>query len=168
MGADPPQILDTGAAEGDVADCLRRAIGLPTPPPPCGPVAWWAIDWLDAVLEAVCREPVAALDVGARVPPAPAARARSRPTARRPSSSSSPGRAPGSTGRASGSTWAPRAAPRCPIGPELAAWMDDGMFARWLLGLRPDPVDVVVDLVDLLPPAVTRGVVEALQAWRCW
>ena len=31
-------VLDTGAAEGDVADCLRRAIGLPTPAPPCGPV----------------------------------------------------------------------------------------------------------------------------------
>ena len=57
VGADPPNVLDTGAAEGDVADCLRRAIGLPTPPPPCGPVAWWAVDWLDATLEAVCREP---------------------------------------------------------------------------------------------------------------
>jgi hypothetical protein len=46
--------------------------------------------------------------------------------------------------------------------------MDDGMFARWLLGSRPEPVDVVVDLVDLLPPPLTRGVVEALQAWGCW
>jgi hypothetical protein len=58
--------------------------------------------------------------------------------------------------------------PPCPVGPDVAAWMDDGMFARWLLGSRPDPVDVVVDLVDLLPPPLTRGVVEALQAWGCW
>ena len=105
---------------------------------------------------------------GRTCPACTRARARSRPTARRPSSSSSPGRAPGSTGPASGSTWAPRAAPGARSGPSWPpGWTTGcspgGSSARW-----PDPVDVVVDLVDLLPPAVTRGVVEALQAWRCW
>ena len=167
VGADPPQILDTGAADGDVADCLRRAIGLPTPPPPCGPVAWWAIDWLDAVLEAVCREPsrrwtwahVSRLHPrsGPLPPDSPAALIE---LVAREGAGLDWSDIRLRVGAAGGS--------RCPIGPELAAWMDDGMFARWLLGSRPDPVDVVVDLVDLLPPAVTRGVVEALQAWRCW
>ena len=169
VGADPPQVLDTGAAEGDVADCLRRALGLPTPPPPCGRSAWWAVDWLDAVLDARLPGAVAAPGRGPGRPRCTRCRARSRPTARRRSSRTSARDGAGldwsahpapSVGAGSG--------PRCPIGPELAAWMDDGMFARWLLGSRPDPVDVVVDLVDLLPPAVTRGVVEALQAWRCW
>ena len=168
VGADPPNILDTGAAEGDVADCLRRAIGLPTPPPPCGPVAWWAVDWLDAMLEAVCRDPARPWTWArvSRLHPLLGSAPARQP--RGPRSSSWPGRAPGCDWSSVRSHVGAEGGSRCPIGPELAAWMDDGMFARWLLGSRPDPVDVVVDLVDLLPPSVTRGVVEALQAWRCW
>ena len=101
VGADPPQVLDTGAAEGDVADCLRRALGLPTPPPPCGPVAWWAVDWLDAVLDAVCRDPARRVDLGARcrrlhplLGSAPARQPRGADRAGRP------GAARASTGRA--------------------------------------------------------------------
>jgi hypothetical protein len=171
VGTDPPQVVDTGAAEGDVADCLRRALGLPTAPPPGPPIVWWAVDWLDAVLDHVCREPGRAWTWGhvAALHPLSGPLPPDRPSALVEHVSR----------RAAGIEWAAvrRAAavgggrepvPGGPIGPELAAWMDDGMFARWLLGSRPDPVDVVVDLVDLLPAPVTRGVVEALQAWRCW
>ena len=133
-----------------MADCLRRAIGLPTPPPPCGPVAWWAVDWLDATLEAVCRDPARPW-TWARVSGCTRARVRSRPTARGPRSSSWPGQGAGLDWSSIRRHVGAEGGARCPIGPELAAWMDDGMFARWLLGSRPDPVDVVVDLVDLLP-----------------
>jgi hypothetical protein len=167
VGSDPPQVLETGVAEGDVADCLRRALGLPTPAAPCSPLTWWAIEWLDAVLDAVCGDPgrawtwdhVSALHrcSGPLPPDRPAAlveqvaeagAALDWPAVRRRAAAGEE--------------------PHCPIGPQVAGWMDDGMFARWLVGSLPEPVDVVIDLVDLLPAPVTRGVVEALQAWGCW
>jgi hypothetical protein len=172
LGDEPPRVMDAGAAEGDVADCLRRALGLPTAPPTHPPVVWWALDWLDAVMEEVCREPdrrwtwgrVAKLHplAGLLPPDSPSALVEHVAV------------------QSAGIDWtavrldvAVEAGPddrrgRFPIDPELAAWMDDGMFARWLLGSRPDPVEVVVDLIDLLPPKIVRGMVEALQAWACW
>jgi hypothetical protein len=171
IGADPPEVLETRTAEGDVADCLRRALGLPTAPPPHPPLVWWAVDWLDAVLDHVCRDPRrrwswAAISrlhplSGPLPPDSPSALvARVREAAE--------GLDWSALRLAAATDLPPGSGPRHPVAPEVAAWMDDGMFARWLLGSRPDPVDVVVDLVDLLPPAVTRGVVEALQAWGCW
>jgi hypothetical protein len=170
VGTDPPVVVDTVAADGDVADCVRRALDLPTPPPPHPPIVWWAIDWLDALLDQACREPgrrwnwshVSALHpLAGLLPPDSPASLVAHVVERSEGLDWSDLRlAAADTALADG--------PPCPIGPDLAAWMDDGMFARWLLGSRPEPVDVVVDLVDLLPPPLTRGVVEALQAWGCW
>jgi hypothetical protein len=159
--------IDGRAADGDVADCLRRALGLPTPPPAVPPRVWWAVEWLDAVLEAVCADParrwawahVARLHPRAGVLPPDRPAALVELVAR--DAASLDWAALRADAAAGGSS-------SCPIGPELAAWMDDGMFARWLIGSRPDPVEVVADLVELLAPPVVRGVVEALQAWGCW
>jgi hypothetical protein len=171
LGADPPQVVDTVAADGDVADCIRRALELPTPPPPHPPVVWWAVDWLDALLDHACRDPGRRWTWG-------------HVSALHPLAGPLPPDSPSSliaevAGRGEGLDWSglrlaaadaalDAAGPPCPIGPDIAAWMDDGMFARWLLGSRPEPVEVVADLVDLLPRRLTRGIVEALQAWGCW
>jgi hypothetical protein len=171
IGTDPPVVVDTVAADGDVADCVRRALDLPTPPPPHPPIVWWAIDWLDALLDRACREPsrrwtwndVSALHPLAGSPPPDSPRSLIELVVER-----SEGLAWSGLRLATADAGLATDGPPCPIGPDLAAWMDDGMFARWLLGSRPEPVDVVVDLVDLLAPPLTRSVVEALQAWGCW
>lgn len=37
-------------------------------------------------------------------------------------------------------------------------WMDTGMFSRWVLGLWPDPCDLVATLIDLVEPSVVAAV----------
>ncbi|MBV9950878.1 MAG: hypothetical protein JO291_02925, partial [Acidimicrobiia bacterium] len=150
IGTDPPPVVDTVAADGDVADCVRRALDLPTPPPPHPPVVWWAIDWLDALLDHACRDPsrrwtwrdVAALHplAGSHPPDSPSSLVATV-------GERSEGLAWSGLRLAAADAALAAEGPPCPIGPDLAAWMDDGMFARWLLGSRPEPVDVVVDLV---------------------
>jgi hypothetical protein len=166
-----PHVVDTVAAEGDVADCTRRALGLPTAPPPHPPVVWWAVDWLDALLDHACQDPgrrwtwgqVSALHpLAGHLPPDSPAELISVVADR------SVGLDWSGLRMAAADETLVGHGPTCPIGPDLAGWMDDGMFARWLLASRPEPIEVVVDLVDLLPPKLTRGVVEALQAWGCW
>jgi hypothetical protein len=44
-----------------------------------------------------------------------------------------------------------------PVASRIAAWMDDGMFARWLLGAFPPMPDLLATCDDLLPrPIVAR------------
>ena len=167
VGADPPNILDTGAAEGDVADCLRRAIGLPTPPPPCGPVAWWAVDWLDATLEAVCRDParpwtwarVSRLHPCSGPLPPDSPEALIELVAREGA---------GATGRASGATSEPRAARAAPSVPSWRPGWTTGCSpgGSW----APDPTRSRWWSISstCCPRRSPEGVVEALQAWRCW
>ena len=42
-----------GASQGRVVDVCRRALGLPTDPPPFGTAVWHALQWVDRVLTAV-------------------------------------------------------------------------------------------------------------------
>jgi hypothetical protein len=49
--------------------------------------------------------------------------------------------------------------------PEHAAWMDDGMFARWVLGLHP-PIDELLDIVDQRSSSeISRRVRSTLRSW---
>ncbi len=172
IGADPPKVVESRAADGDIADCLRRALELPTPPPTHPPPVWCAYAWLDAVLERAVHDPHSLRSWGqvAKLHPLSGLLPPDRPSSLVALVDET----------ADGIGWsAIRVAAALgeavlghthdlPISAELAEWMDDGMFARWLVALYPDPIDVVADLVDLLPPPVTRGIVEALEAWGCW
>lgn len=53
-----------------------------------------------------------------------------------------------------------------PISKNTAAWMDDGMYARWCLGYFPDLVNLRADLEFLAPPIVVAHVDIALAAAR--
>lgn len=53
--ADDPAIqhgLDSETPGGEQIDLLRRALGVPTDPPPCDADVYWAIQWLGRVLNA--------------------------------------------------------------------------------------------------------------------
>lgn len=44
LGGEPPS--------GEQVDLLRRVLGLPTDPPPCGSSTYWSIEWLSALIAA--------------------------------------------------------------------------------------------------------------------
>jgi hypothetical protein len=48
---------------------------------------------------------------------------------------------------------------------EVAAWMDEGCFARWTLGRNPEVPDLLAALRSLLPPEAVAPVATALDRW---
>jgi hypothetical protein len=44
------------------------------------------------------------------------------------------------------------------VDPELAAWLDDGAFARWSLGAYPELDDLRLAVAELLPLSVALAV----------
>ncbi len=155
-----------GRPDGVLADACRRALGLPTAPPPWSSLMLWTQTWLDRIVEAEAPE---------RTPGRPACRGRPSPASTRPST----GRGDpvalaldavgAGRGLALGAACGP--SPRWPTcraparRPAVAQWMDDGMWARWLIeppALRPTSCSrppgpllspVVADAVDLVVTA---------------
>jgi hypothetical protein len=134
---DPP--IDPGACgEGLIPDCLRRALGLPTAPPAIAVAELWATRWLGEIVaagEAGCRR-VGWAEAAALHPVAEVL---------------APGRTithddliPAASALQTTVGWADVRA-RVAAGhwsapdlsPDVAAWMDDGMFSRWVLGGSP-------------------------------
>ncbi len=157
--------LDDGSvsdepAQGTVSDALHRCLGLPTAPPPASSAELFAVLWLEALLAA------------------PRGISWADATALHPSSAwlASLGRRAGSddlatAGRALADKldWpalrvaAAGQSHHILVAPDLARWMDDGMFARWVLGRhRPVPV-LVEELESTLAPAFYRRVRRTLQ-----
>lgn len=133
-GADPVRTSSPPGVPGPVGrvvDALRRTLDLPTPPPDTG-TGWVAAQvWLH-------RVHALALD-GGRVdvalveslrPPVPASWTAVREQ------------------RAAGA-WV-----ELDVTPELATWMDDGMFSRWCGVSFPEPVEVLAALAELVPASV--------------
>jgi hypothetical protein len=156
---------DYPPSEGRLLDCLRRCLELPTPPPPAGPGVLQAVAWSAAVLEAgrqssrplrwseVTRlHPVARLVAGELDTDCSAA-------------------LPALT-RLAGATWSwadlRRQAQESDglggVDPELAAWMDDGMFARWVLSVLPSPDEMLVTVRPYLVPSAARRMAHAIRA----
>jgi hypothetical protein len=48
------------------------------------------------------------------------------------------------------------------LAPSIAGWMDDGFFARWVLGAYPPLATVAFELRDLLGPPLGPQLMEAL------
>jgi hypothetical protein len=157
---------DEPPAEGRMLDCLRRCFELPTPPPPVGPARLQIIAWLAAILEQAktARRPLSWSEVS-----------RLHPVARvlgsdlgSPSSELMPGLM-----RMAGSAWSWEALRLQAqhesglediVDPELAGWMDEGMFARWVLSDLPSPDELLAALRPQLAPSAARHLTHAVHA----
>ena len=141
--ASPKGTLSGSAPEGGrILDCLKRCLGLPTPPEPGGLRVLVDTIWIAAVIEAARESPetLVSWDLVEGLHPA----------ANRPHLAC----------QGAGPTWedirlatADGAWREGPVAAELAGWMDEGMFARSVLERLPD----VADLVAAASTSVTPG-----------
>jgi hypothetical protein len=151
---------------GTVSDALRRCLRLATPPPPVGSSELFGALWLSAIANAGSQPGLSWHQV-ANLHPAlqHLASCGQRP---RPEELVARGRALHRT-----LTWEElrlRAAAGLDDGVaipgDLAAWMDDGMFARWVLaGLPPLPL-LLHRCAQLVDRDVLRRIRRTLRAWN--
>lgn len=151
--------LDREEITGEQVDLLRLALGLATPPPPCGTDVFWTIEWLSAVLG---TEPSTWSDV-ARSHPALALLAHDGP----PPDPDAIVDAAGAFVRVC--TWRRLremvVAGRFDV-PELAAddarWLDEGAFARFVLTRCPPLSMLRRHAIQVLPAALGRRLESTL------
>ena len=154
------EVLAGEAPSGEQVDLLRRVLGLPTDPPPCEPSTYWSIEWLSALVggdhevatlaDAVALHPVTrllrrgtALDAADTVDVL---------TAFHRVLSWERMRELAGIGRFSVPD----------LGPDDAAWLDDGSFARFVLNRCP-PLHLLKARLDAhLPDDVVDGVLDLL------
>jgi hypothetical protein len=156
-------------ASGRIDDALRRYLGLATAPPPASTQRLWALQWLDAVVAAAgdsagrpctastvigMHPAVAAFDLDPATLDADGLAAAADRLAR------ARGWEPLRRACAAG-LWAHPA-----VDPADARWLDDGAFARWLLGWWPELDDLRDAAASLLSPRVGAVVDAALAALR--
>jgi hypothetical protein len=158
-----------GHATGTIPETCRRVMGLATDPPPTTTEVLWSTIWVDRILERWSQpdrrrdlrsfaqlailhpalQPPAPLDLHARSDPSALARV--------------------ARARASAISWSdlraadePLPLPGGPLAPPIARWMDDGFFARWVLGAYPPLATTALEVRDLLGPTLGRELMEAL------
>jgi hypothetical protein len=176
-----------GPPEGVVADACRRALGLPTAPPPPDTIELWMLIWLDRLVDAVAVlgraephvtwEAIVALHPAAPGQPA-GVEPRTAPWAAPLDESSAAPVALAEATSQLAEAWPwdlLRADPEVvdtagpPLPPDIARWMDDGMFARWVLAELSELDDLASAVEVLLPPAhaaaVARTVIAAGLPW---
>ena len=164
--------LPDDTALGRVPDACRRVLGLGTPPPTVPIDEFWTIWWLERVLTAGLDRPgelswaqVVTLHPGVTaslsVPP--------------PDPSPTPGSdARLDAGRAEAGEigWerfrqllAGQPDTALQVRPEIAAWMDDGMFSREVLGALPSLGRLLDELEPLVPAGVRHDIERTLRRW---
>jgi hypothetical protein len=150
---------------GTVSDALRRCLGLATPAPPVASGELFAARWLQAIAasdrrltwsEAALLHPAMQLRAATGFRPQPEELVHTgRSLARTLSWGELRLRA--AAGQVDDGVSVP---------PDLAAWMDDGMFARWVLaGLPPFP-PLLRRCARVLAPEVLRRLRRALRGWN--
>jgi hypothetical protein len=159
--------LDTPPTEGRLLDCLRRCFELPTPPPPAGAARVQLVVWLLTVHDTIRRtgrqltwREVAELH--------PVAALRADPALRHAGPAVIP-----ELIRIAGQTWSwddlRQGAVRGAWGddivtPALAAWMDEGMFARWILSELPAPEELVNQVRPHVSPSTARRLAHVVRS----
>ena len=169
--------MATSPDEGRIPDTVRRVLDRPTAPPPAGPARLVAALWAGAVMQRMD----ARRRRGSGRPLAWAAAVACHPLRELTPAASSPRWASGEVSAAldASVSWerlrtltvAGRGSDEwCP--PALAAWMDEGMFARHVLdGLLPDHALLGAVTPDLTPRALAGfaaaiGVSPVSDRWR--
>jgi hypothetical protein len=159
-----------GSPEGVVTDACRRCLGLATGPPPATTALLWTLTWLDRLVDAAggattSRRPASWADVArlhpaaSSPPPGPEADVGPEPGALAAATVALAEAWPWSRLRADPSLVdVPGALPE----PHVIRWMDDGMWARWLLSTFPTIDDLVAAVWGLLPDRVASAVVEVV------
>jgi hypothetical protein len=157
-------------AQGTIPDLCRRVLGVPTDPAPRSTAALWTVAWFDAIL-AASGDTSRRAGVGASW----ARLAALHPAVGTSAEGGVTPEALATLARAHAAAWPwarlraePHAAPWPdePLPQHLTTWMDDGFFARWLLGGFPSVAELVHDvsgLVDAdLRPMLLRTAVDLL------
>ena len=149
--------------EGKLLDVLRRCLGLPTPPPASPMGLLHSITWMQLIDKVMGDEDgrltwhgVLALHPVVMVAPdlgAPEAIIRSQ---------------------AQGQSWdrlrkavADDRSEGWGLPPDLAAWMDEGMFARWTLGFFPSVDEMLERVRPRLVPAAARKLAHLVHEVSC-
>jgi hypothetical protein len=151
---------------GMVSDAMHRCLGLATPAPPVASGELFAAMWLTSVASAGRR-----LTWNEAVMLHPAMQVLARSGGRRPQVEEL---VSGGRSLARAMPWGElrlRAASGVSDGgigvsPDLAAWMDDGMFARWVLGGLPPFTPLLRRCASVLAPEVLRRLRRTLRAWN--
>jgi hypothetical protein len=146
-----------GPAAGTIPDVARRVLGLPTEAAPRSTAPLWTALWLHRVLQHddLCSWPrLAGLHPALSADPegpadlVTAARSHARAT-------------PWSAAR---SATPPVPLPGGPLPRRVAAWMDDGFFARWSLGAFPPLAELARDAAAQLAPPLRAHVLAVALA----
>jgi hypothetical protein len=142
------ELLVTDAGAGMVPDSLRRALRVPTAPPGGSVVPYAALLLLTAVVEARRRydKPL------------------SRSALRDLLHAVEPAVAGGGWPALRGAVARGRLR-HAVITPDVARWMDDGIFQRWLHGDLAGYRDVAAEAKTALSAAAYEDVLDALEAW---
>jgi hypothetical protein len=178
-GSDPMALPDESPI-GRIPDVCRRALGLATPAPQARTIELWAVLWLEQLLLDGLAAPRARSwaevvacfgDVAHSGPshtspshsaPCPSGSSDDEVTRRLVASGHQLGRHSWAELR---QIWAGRDRAGLGVDGATAAWMDDGMFSREVLGGFPLIDDLVVELGAMLAPEVIGLLDRALRTW---
>jgi hypothetical protein len=149
--AEPP-------TEGLVVDCLRRALGRPTPPPTATTNVLFASMWLENVLAPSHRWPNQ-LTWRETVALHPALRLLAREG--RGAKVDDVEEAVGALGKVCDWSMVRQQVIhdwKAGLDPSLAAWMDTGMVSRWLLDRRPGVDELFNQLANICPTSMLQRI----------
>lgn len=164
LGDDPPEVHEVRGHAGRIDDVCRRSFALPTASPDHPLSAYWAMCWLERVLVEAERSPTH-VATWARVARhhlvAPAGRG--APTVE---ALIDAGLELDRTGSWEALRVMVAGGRRVPtVDAAVARWMDEGMFARWMLEARVPLGALRTAVASVVPADVAAAVDVVLDAW---